>query len=74
MLPKVLEDYGPAYIRLGRQPVAEIYDEKYEFHIGKGSILMDGDDVGIIATGKPCKQCVFVPRKDYKKKESLFAL
>lgn len=51
MLPKILEDYGPAYIRLGRQPVAEIYDDKYEFHIGKGSVLMDGDDVGIIATG-----------------------
>ena len=73
MLPKVLEDYGPAYIRLGRQPVAEIYDEKYEFHIGKGSILMDGDDVGIIATGKPCGSA-FSAAQRLQKKESLFAL
>ncbi|MBP9718079.1 transketolase family protein [Candidatus Gracilibacteria bacterium] len=51
MLPAVLEDYGPAYIRLGRQPVPVLYDDSYEFKIGKGSVLMDGDDVGIIAIG-----------------------
>lgn len=73
MLPKVLEDYGPAYIRLGRQPVAEIYDEKYEFHIGKGSILMDGDDVGIIATGSLVSSA-FSAAQRLQKKESLFAL
>lgn len=51
MLPVILEDYGPTYVRLGRQPVSVIYDESYEFKIGKGSVLMEGDDVGIIAVG-----------------------
>lgn len=51
MLPVILEDYGPCYIRLGRQPVPVVYDETYEFRIGKGSVLHEGDDIGIIAIG-----------------------
>ncbi len=51
MLPVILEDYGPTYVRLGRQPVGIVHDDKYVFHIGKGSVLVDGDDVGIIAIG-----------------------
>ncbi len=51
MLPVILDDYGPCYIRLGRQPVPVVYDDTYEFHIGKGSILHEGDDIGIIAIG-----------------------
>lgn len=51
MLPVILDDYGPCYIRLGRQPVPVVYDDSYEFHIGKGSVLHEGDDIGIIAIG-----------------------
>lgn len=51
MLPVILEDFGPAYVRLGRQPVPVVHDEKYIFHIGKGSVLMEGSDIGIIAIG-----------------------
>lgn len=51
MLPVILDDYGPCYLRLGRQPVPILYDDTYEFHIGKGSILREGDDIGIIAIG-----------------------
>ncbi|MEK7524567.1 MAG: transketolase family protein [Patescibacteria group bacterium] len=51
MLPVILEDYGATYVRLGRQPVQQIYDDKYEFKIGKGSVLTEGDDIGIIAVG-----------------------
>lgn len=43
---------GPVYLRLGRLPVPIIFDEPtYEFKIGKGITLRQGDDVTIIATG-----------------------
>lgn len=42
---------GPVYMRLGRHPVPKIYDEDYKFVIGKGSILRNGQDISIIATG-----------------------
>jgi len=42
---------GPVYIRLGRHPVDVIFDESYEFQLGKGVILKEGEDVAIIATG-----------------------
>lgn len=58
MLPVILEDYGPTYVRLGRQPVPVIYDDRYEFRMGKGSVLMDGDDIGIIAVGSLVPSCL----------------
>lgn len=43
---------GPAYIRLGRLAVPTVNDEaSYEFEIGKGVTLKEGNDVTIIATG-----------------------
>lgn len=58
MLPVILNDYGPTYVRLGRQPVPVIYDEKYKFEIGKGSVLMEGDDIGIISIGSLVGSCL----------------
>lgn len=44
--------YGPVYIRLMRNPSPIIYDDSYQFKIGKGNIVVDeGNDVAIIATG-----------------------
>jgi len=44
---------GPLYIRLMRDPVADIHDEAtYKFVIGKAQVLLNnGNDVAIIATG-----------------------
>lgn len=42
---------GPAYIRLNRANTPIIFDENYEFTIGKSLKLTDGDDIAIIATG-----------------------
>ena len=43
---------GPVYLRFGRLPVPQIYDENtYEFEIGKGVQLEEGTDATIIATG-----------------------
>lgn len=45
-------DYkGPVYIRLGRSSVPDIFDESYQFQIGKGSEIKQGNDITIIATG-----------------------
>ncbi|MGA1866693.1 MAG: transketolase family protein [Thermoplasmatota archaeon] len=48
---KVAETPGPCYIRLGRTDTPLVYDETYDFQIGKASRLRDGDDVTIIAVG-----------------------
>lgn len=48
---KAAEHNGPVYIRLGRAKVPVIFDESYEFEIGKGTELRGGTDVTIIATG-----------------------
>ena len=45
------EHDGPVYIRFGRLATPVIFDESYEFKIGKGVQLRDGDDISIIATG-----------------------
>ncbi len=42
---------GPVYLRFGRLAVETIFDEDYEFEIGKGKVLKEGTDVAIIATG-----------------------
>lgn len=42
---------GPVYLRLSRAPAPVLFDEAYQFHIGKGVILTEGTDVTIAATG-----------------------
>lgn len=46
-----IEHYGPVYIRLSRMVNPVIHNESYQFQIGKGEVLREGDDVAIIATG-----------------------
>lgn len=43
---------GPVYLRLGRLAVPVINDENtYKFELGKGTTLVDGNDVTVVATG-----------------------
>ena len=51
MIFAVAEYNGPVYVRLGRLNVPVIFDESYEFEIGKGTVMIEGNDVAIIATG-----------------------
>jgi len=45
-------DYdGPVYLRFGRLALPRIFDEDYQFNIGKAVKLCEGKDVTIIATG-----------------------
>ena len=55
MLVRQLVDYKlPAYVRVGRAAVPEVYPEtKTDFEIGKAIQLHDGDDLTIIACGEP---------------------
>jgi transketolase len=47
----LIETPGPAYLRLGRSGTPVIYEQDYEFELGKASILREGNDVTIIAIG-----------------------
>ncbi len=42
---------GPVYLRFGRLAVPVVFDENYDFQIGKGVELKAGTDVTVIATG-----------------------
>ena len=46
-----LELDGPVYMRFGRLAVPVIFDDNYNFEVGKGVELKDGTDVTVIATG-----------------------
>lgn len=46
-----LNHEGPVYLRFGRLAVPVIYDENHKVEIGKGSVISEGTDVTIIATG-----------------------
>lgn len=45
------ETPGPFYIRLGRTSFADIYDENFEFEIGRAYVLREGTDVTLAACG-----------------------
>ena len=42
---------GPVYLRLGRYPVPRLFDKGYQFEIGRATMLRQGSDVTIFATG-----------------------
>jgi len=50
-LKAAVQYYGPVYIRLGRATVPDLHGDNYQFNWGKGEVLREGKDVGIIATG-----------------------
>ncbi len=42
----------PAYVRMGRNAVPDVYTANDTFNFGKGKVLTEGHDVAIIATGE----------------------
>ena len=42
---------GPVYLRMGRLAVPVFHEEGFEFQIGKGEVMREGNDVAIIANG-----------------------
>lgn len=51
MMDAAMAINGPVYIRLGRSDVPVLFDEDYQFELGKATPMKDGQDVTIIATG-----------------------
>ena len=45
------EHEGPVYLRMGRLAVPVFHEEGFQFTIGKGEVMRDGNDVAIIANG-----------------------
>ena len=42
---------GPVYLRMGRLAVPVFHEEGFEFRIGKGEVMREGNDIAIIANG-----------------------
>ena len=42
----------PAYVRMGRGPVPDVYPEGADFEIGRANVLRKGGDIAIIACGE----------------------
>lgn len=47
----LVDHVGPAYLRLTRQKLPELYDDDYRFEFGRGVLLREGDDVALVASG-----------------------
>lgn len=49
----------PAYIRIGRNPVDDVYESTdFDFEIGKANVMREGKDITIIATGETVKPAI----------------
>ena len=56
LIEALLDDKKPAYIRVGRNPVEDIYSEdNTPFVMDKATVLAEGDDVLIVACGEMVK-------------------
>jgi transketolase len=54
----VAEHQGPVYLRLTRDPSPIIFDEDYQFRLGRGVVLREGNDVTLIGTGVQTVRCL----------------
>lgn len=53
LMKELARDEKPAYIRVGRNPVEDIYEEgAVSFEIDKATVLSEGEDIAIIACGE----------------------
>lgn len=53
LLTKALvQEEGPIYVRMGRGAVSDIYNKEAPFTVGKANMLLEGEDLCIIAAGE----------------------
>ncbi len=68
LIQALLKDEKPAYIRVGRNPVEDVYEEENTpFEMDKATWIKEGTDVAIIACGemvKPAKDAAELLAKD----------
>ncbi len=59
MVEALIHSNEPAYIRIGRNPVQDVYaSEDYDFKIGRAVTMREGKNITIIATGETVKRAV----------------
>lgn len=59
LIQELLKDEKPAYIRVGRNPVEDIYtEEDCPFEMDKATVIGDGEDVTIVACGEMTRPAV----------------
>lgn len=63
LLPQVAAWDGPAYFRLCRNEVPEVFTNKYEPQIGEGVTLIEGDDATVFACGVMVARAIEVARR-----------
>ena len=69
MIYAAAEFNGPMYVRLGRSAVPTLFDEDYNFEIGKGVVLKEGNDATIIACGMMVNEAILAA--DMLKEENI---
>ena len=53
LIEELIKDNKPAYVRVGRNPVEDIYEEgQVPFEMDKATVLTEGTDLAIIACGE----------------------
>lgn len=57
---------GPVYIRLGKAGEPKVHSGKPRLVIGKGTIITDGEDIALLATGTMVYRALQVSEKLYK--------
>lgn len=58
MMDATLQYSGPIYMRSTVEPVYSIYDESYQYEIGKASVPVDGEDGAFICSGVVVKYAI----------------
>ncbi|SDK34566.1 transketolase [Maridesulfovibrio ferrireducens] len=51
LMPYLLDNTGPLYLRTGRSPLPNVFDENTFFEHGKAHVLREGNDATIMAVG-----------------------
>jgi len=71
-----LKQEKSTYIRLtGGQPNPKVYDDDYNFQIGKAIKIINGEEIAILACGARVSDCIDVSKlfyKDHEKKISVY--
>lgn len=71
LVKELLKDEKPAYLRVGRNAVDDVYEEgKVPFEMDRATVLCEGDDIAIIACGEmvrpACDAAKLLDRKGIK--------
>jgi len=63
LVPVIAEYEGPVYMRISRAVVPDVFGSSHTVAIGKGTLIQDGKDVTLIATGSVVSRCVEAARQ-----------